>query len=46
MIRRLDAMIGPVDLEGLNDREAVDLFRDVDTLLRSSDPNPGPAPLQ
>lgn len=46
MIRRLDAMIDPADLEGLNDREAVDLFRAVDTLLRSGDPKPGPAPLQ
>ncbi|MNS09795.1 hypothetical protein D3C72_412930 [compost metagenome] len=37
LIRRLDDLVRPADLEGMDDREAEDLFRDVETLLRSDD---------
>jgi hypothetical protein len=35
LVRRLDAIVGPVDIDQLDDREAVDLFHSIDLMLRS-----------
>lgn len=39
LVRRLDTIIGASDIDNLTDRQALDLFRKVDDVLRSE---PGP----
>lgn len=45
VIRRLDALIGDTDIEALDDRRALDMFRRVMTLLQGDalTAEPGPA---
>lgn len=38
MVRRLDALIGPVDIDAIDDRSALDLFREVTALLQGQSP--------
>lgn len=38
VIRRLEAMVGDTDIEAMDDRAALDLFRDVTALLQGGEP--------
>ena len=38
LIRRLDRIIGAVDIDAMDDRGALDLFREVTQLLRAQSP--------